>query len=289
MTNNIQLIKQQLYPQQAVKISAVPKAFNDSTHHLYLAQTLNHKAFIKLFSSETFQPEAFWHGMKLLFNFDLEEQFHHFDHLYHSLKQTTDLPITSIIATKEMPKHFLIAADFLEGNVANATNEETVKQLARHLAQIHQSKSSGFGYLHHPQPQSWPQHLQNKLPELLHGLATDEIERLNNQINQQFDCDSFCPIMPDLRWDQFLIIENDQLVLTDLDAFVLGPVALEWVLLEYLLPATLAKCFLETYQQYLKAPKLREVREVYRAILFSMNVLGETDYQKWQQQPTLFD
>lgn len=95
--------------------------------------------------------------------------------------------------------------------------------------------------------------------------------------------------MPDLRWDQFLTKKERLFALTDLDAIVYGPREMEWVLLEYLLTPSQAEVFLKEYTQFLPVPDLTEVRDVYRTLLYMMNVLGSTDYEAWMKQPKLFN
>ena len=62
---------------------------------------------------------------------------------------------------------------------------------------------------------------------------------------------------------------------------MIGPRELELVLLEYLLTPQQAEVFLNVYQSYLPWPDLSNQRLSYRLLLFLMNVLGETDIDKW--------
>ena len=94
--------------------------------------------------------------------------------------------------------------------------------------------------------------------------------------------------MPDLRWDQFLRQQDKLSALVDLDAIVYGPRTLEFVLLEYLLDPSQAECFAAEYQNYQVIPDLTDVRLPYRLLLFSMNVLGETDLDEWLNHPHRF-
>jgi hypothetical protein len=91
----------------------------------------------------------------------------------------------------------------------------------------------------------------------------------------------FVPIMPDLRWDQFRVLDDGRLALLDLDAFVVGPRELELVLLEYIIDKPHHDLFKEDYQKQLDYPDLTMVRLSYQVLLFAMNVLGETDLTKW--------
>ncbi|MEA1988688.1 MAG: hypothetical protein U9N57_05720, partial [Pseudomonadota bacterium] len=73
-----------------------------------------------------------------------------------------------------------------------------------------------------------------------------------------------------------------------LDAFVFGAVELEFVVLEYLLDEQQAEQFKDLYQASNTLPDLTECREVYRVLLFLMNILGEESFDTWMQAPTRF-
>jgi len=167
-----------------------------------------------------------------------------------------------------------------------------VKGLAQHLTALHQVKSHNFGAVYCDnktlRQTEWATHLKRCLPELLTRLPATEVRRLQAEIDEDFQPESFVLMMPDLRWDQFLQQAGQLSALTDLDAFVYAPLALDWVLLEYLLDEQQAELFKASYAVYHAIPRLQKVRSVYRAILFEMNVLGEKNYQAWCAQPYLF-
>ena len=98
----------------------------------------------------------------------------------------------------------------------------------------------------------------------------------------------FVPILPDLRWDQFLTDSNKLTGLVDLDAVVYGARELELVLLEYLLSEQQAGVFKKVYEGYQPIPDLTLCREPYRWLLFFMNVLGEQSHDAWMQAPMRF-
>lgn len=95
-------------------------------------------------------------------------------------------------------------------------------------------------------------------------------------------------IMPDLRWDQFLTDGKEITAFIDLDALIKAPIEIEFVILEYLLTPQQAVWFLEEYQKTQMVPNLSKTRNHYRKLLFSMNILGETNYQTWLKQPFIF-
>ena len=113
---------------------------------------------------------------------------------------------------------------------------------------------------------------------------------LGNALKQAADIEpnSFVPVMLDLRWDQFLIEDAKLKALVDLDAFVLAPSELELVLLELLFNEEQSALFAEEYQHFHSLPDLSMVRTAYRALLFLMHVLGETNCEKWLAKPAHF-
>jgi hypothetical protein len=124
------------------------------------------------------------------------------------------------------------------------------------------------------------EHHPSSIPENILSFALEQAKGIN--------VEKFMPIMPDLRWDQFLSQQNKLTALVDLDAIVLGPRELELVLLEYLLDEKQAALFKLYYQRQHSFPDLSKVRDTYRLLLFLMNVLGEKNIATWLQQKVLF-
>lgn len=188
-----------------------------------------------------------------------------------------------------------VRSSFLAGQGVQTeqVDQAIVEQLAKHLYSWHQLSSVRFGCLQQPQGerQSWPTHLHDYLQTLSEASSGDRqlkqqsLQQLSEQ-PEAFIPEQFGVIMPDLRWDQFLVAEG-QLALTDLDAVVFGPVALEWVLLEGLLTEQQACWFLQAYPG--RPPNLAPVRQVYRAVLSQLQVFGKQNAQAWLDLPAWFD
>ncbi|QBZ84114.1 aminoglycoside phosphotransferase family protein [Hydrogenovibrio crunogenus] len=277
----------------------IPSLYDDSSHTIFLHETASQKEVIKALNSQSAEDSPFWQGMAEFFGVHLKQQLQHFDSLYPLIAQYSPLEIPALLQTLVVPNESIwaIKTDFLPGQSVQSelVTSQMVRQLAEHLACLHQVESDQFGYIFgktktETKP-SWPQHVKQQLTQLLsvHPLLNStEQEALLGQIDARFQPSEFGVIMPDLRWDQFLQQENALTGLTDLDALVFGPVELDWVLLEYLLKPEQAQLFCAEYERHRAIPEIGAVRSVYRVMLFLMNVLGEKNYQAWRDYPALF-
>jgi len=273
----------------------IPSLYDDSSHTIFLHETASQKEVIKVLNSQSAEESPFWQGMADFFGVGLKQQLQHFESLYPLIAQYSPLEIPALLQTLVVPNESIwaIKTDFLPGQSVQSeqVTAQMVRQLAEHLACLHQVQSNQFGYIFGKTKTSWPQHLKQQLTQLLtvHPiLNSSEQEALLAQIDARFQPSKFGVIMPDLRWDQFLQQENALTGLTDLDALVFGPVELDWVLLEYLLTTEQAQIFCAEYERHRAIPEIEPVRSVYRVMLFLMNVLGEKNYQAWRDYPTLF-
>lgn len=285
-----------LQTDQPNTLEILPSLFSDSSHDIVLQHFDDHSDVIKAVRDEA-QGSTFWQGMQQLFGITLNQQIAQFEHNYPWLAQQTPLPLPRWLHTfyNAQDQACAVRSSFLSGQTLNAeaVQRSMVEQLARHLANWHRLTHSRFGTLQHPQGErkAWPKQLQRTLQSLPE--ITPSERQLKQQSMQQlaehpeaFVPEQFSVIMPDLRWDQFLV-EDGHLALTDLDAVVFGPVALEWVLLEALLTEQQASWFLQAYPA--TPPTLASVRQVYRAVLCQLQVFGDQNTQAWLNLPTWFD
>lgn len=264
-------------------IEELPLAFDDASHCIYLVKNQSTELVIKLIRLESINKSAFWEVMTDLFNASLLTQFEKFEEIYSSIKKISPITTPELIQKLSIPekKIFASQATYLQGKELNASdlNKTMITQLARHLSSCHQKT---------PPPPNWQKTLKTTLKKQLK--KHPEINsKILEQIDGRFNKGSFGLIMPDLRWDQFLSNGKQITALIDLDALVMGPIELDWVILEYLLSAQQAEWFIAEYAKFTPPPsKIEEVREVYRTLLFTMNILGETSIKKWFKQPHLF-
>ncbi len=277
-------------------LDILPCPFSDSSHHIVLQQFNDRTEVVKGLRDKALQT-PFWQGFECLFGVSLTQQIAVFETSYPWLAQQTSLPLPHWLDTffNDQGQACAVRSSFLSGQAVQIerVDQTMVEQLAQHLHGWHGLSSSRFGSLQQPQGerQSWPKQLQAFLQRLPDASASQR--HLKQQSLQQlaghpeaFVPEQFGVIMPDLRWDQFLVADG-RLALTDLDAVVLGPVALEWVLLEALLTEQQASWFLKAYPE--PPPTLAPVRQVYRAVLCQLQVFGDQNAQAWLDLPTWFD
>jgi hypothetical protein len=263
----------------------LPVLFEDSTHQLWYCDTVDGPMVLKVCNQENIQQSSFWRGMNKLFKANFPDNLQHMTTICQQIAATSSLAIPDTIAAQA---NSFVLARWLEGDTVQAENvtDTMVIQLAEHLGQLHQQAQTTWGSFHQPSlsAEQWPIRLHDTIKILAEDHSSSIPEDILNTALQQakaIQVDQFVPIMPDLRWDQFLQ-QNDRLsALVDLDAFVLGPKELELVLLEYLLSEQQAKIFKVHYQQYVAIPDLTLSRMSYRVLLFMMNVLGEQDLDNW--------
>lgn len=249
---------------------------------------------LKVCDGNAVANSTFWQGMSLLFDVQLPAQLGEFERVYDLVNQNTSLTIPNYIASdsdnRNKKQCAFILTKRMSGNMVEQQDidDGMVITLAKHLSQLHAQKEATWGRATEPKLafNEWSTRLKNTLitlaerytiPEGLLAEALVQTERITP--------DYAVPIMPDLRWDQFLQEGGRLSTLVDLDAIVFAPRELELVLLEYLLTPEQTKAFISEYQHQID---LSQVRKLYRLLLFMMNVLGETDYIVWSNRKNIF-
>lgn len=269
--------------------------YEDSTNSLWRLETDSGPLVLKLCDGHQIEQSRFWVGMRSLFDVHLPAQMHTFDQVYAFINQHSPLRIPALLAASAgsaeggYPGFVLAQALAGETLTIDAVTDTYVRQLAYHLASLHMQQQGCWGSLASPKfpAELWPVRLHDTLRTLASKQNLEEPQLLDVMAAQALRCRPtyFCPMMPDLRWDQFLLHDGQLSALVDLDAFVWGPVEMEFVLLEYVLTAQQWQIFATHYQRYCPLPALETVRAPYRMMLFLMNVLGEQDLQTWLQAP----
>jgi len=264
----------------------LPQKYGDSTHELWRLNNEQDNMFLKVCNNTGSQ---FWLVMQHLFGKDLHAEISGFRQLYRYIRENTLLEIPEIIDVKstdaETARHgSFILTNEVNGDVVDVANLKMVKQLAQHLAGLHHKKHDKWGTLKTPELNhlQWQEKLTNTLSLFANQQGVPK-EHLDHGLAAcQFATNmKFVPLMPDLRWDQFLQQNEELYALVDLDAFVLAPRELDFVLLEYILTAEQYSIFIQTYKGIHPIPDISQVRPAYRLLLFLMQVLGEQDIETW--------
>ncbi len=275
-------------PQLIASPSAMPNKFEDSTHQLMFCQTVDGDMVLKVCNDATIAGSPFWLGMNHLFAADFPNSLGKLHLTHEFLAQYSGLIVPEFVAASAnrfVLTRFLPGVDLEAGKV----EDQWVIQLASHIAQLHQRTFTQWGNLHAPQfsAEDWAKRLHETIIFLVAQRNMQIAEPMLNEILVQvknIQETEFVPMMLDLRWDQLSCLSENTLVLIDLDAFVVAPRALDLILIEYLLtPAQLA-LFKQHYVQTHTWPDCAAQKPCYQLLLFLMNVLGETNLEKWMNQ-----
>lgn len=277
----------------------VPPKFEDSTNRLwtvnYRTDGGNEEAILKLCHPLDIESSEFWQGMKVLFGVSFPHQMADYVKVYELVSQWSPLKVPPLVAARSSHEDFAgcLLTRKLPGLEVQGEQltKEVAARLGHHVGSLHRHKSERFGVLFAPQKSAdrWTGGVLNAVVQLARQKAVSvEAYRLELEaFERTFSGDEkeFVPIMLDLRWDQFLIHQQQLHALVDLDAMVWGARELEFVLLEYLLDESLWQGFIDAYIEYRDLPELDSVRTVYRLLLFFMNVLGEESLEAWMSAP----
>lgn len=263
--------------------------FEDSTHQLWHCNTVDGAMVLKVCNLASVQQSTFWLGLNALFGVDFPKRLGDTQRTEKLLTDRGYFAVPEVVAA--LDKRFVLTR-FLAGEDADTTrvSDADVTQLAQHVGQLHQLRFERWGDLHAPQftAEEWRSHLANTLEVLIKQNALEiPANLLSNVLAEitQIKATDLVPIMPDLRWDQLRRPEGDEtLALMDLDAFVIGPRALELVLIMYLLTPAQLDIFKSIYCQLNTWPDLNQEIRSYQLLLFLMNVLGEADLASWMQR-----
>lgn len=288
---NIAKDSQASLPTLLTEPTPLPQAFEDSSHQLWLCSTEVGECVLKVSRTDAIAESSFWQGMNTLFLIQFPQTLDTAGFTHHFIEEQGGLSVPPFIASSAGT---FVLTGFMAGEDLRTEQltQQDVIDLATHLGQIHQNSTDSWGALDQPRlpAQAWSTQLQNTLVLLRESSELVVTPELFEQAMMQaalIEEKSFVPIMPDLRWDQLRRLNSGALAVVDLDAFVIGPITLEWVLLEYLLTPEQMVVFQSVYADYQSIPNLNGCRECYRLLLFLMNVLGERDIQDWFANPSL--
>lgn len=284
-------VQQNTLPVLIAPASPITARFSDSTHQLWSCNTQDGPMVLKVCHQSRVQQSTFWLGINTLFQLDFPHSLHATQQISQFLHKAGAFAVPEVIA--EQARQFVLVRYMVgEDITADSVDEDCVRQLAHHLGKLHQHQSVNWGSLNNPSFNAvdWSVRLEDTLRVLAERASLPIPAKWMQQVReeiQQIRPQHFVPTMPDLRWDQLRRLENGQLAVVDLDAFVRAPRELDFVLLDYLLRPQHALAFKGTYSQYHDWPDVSTCRLTYRLLLFLMHVLGEPDLEKWLSQPVL--
>ena len=282
------------------KVDSIPQAFSDSTHHLWSLQgssSDNRNHFLKVFSNT---ESPFWQIMRELFDFDLRSEIADFSDTYTFIDKSTHLDIPELIKAEAFDNGnaYILTSELRGKSIASedlVNNDQIVKQMARHLGELHSRTNNNWGSLNCPlfSATDWSLRIEDTLfksAQKWGGVFSQSDKYLKQALGTcaLIEVQNFVPMMPDLRWDQFLQKDGEISALVDLDAFIFAPRELDFVILEYLLSPNQISVFSEVYSKHHAIPDISQVRPAYRLLLFYMQILGETDLEGWMNKEAIF-
>jgi len=255
----------------------LPQAFEDSTNDLWRLHRRAGANWLLRLRRDAAMDQPFWQGVSGLFG----PPFAELESRYRAIAELSPLRVPRAVG--RLPAlgatdHFV--SEWLEGETATAT-PENAERLGHHLAAVHAREvRPGSGT-------AWGERLARVIEQLGAGQpATAGFARDARRLPEPSD---WRWILPDIRWDQFLMREGRLDALVDIEAFVVGPPAMDFIALEYQLDAEQARRLVAAYRQHRPLPELRACRSVYRYLYFLMGILGETDLERWMAHPPLLD
>jgi hypothetical protein len=269
--------------------SLLPSKFADSTHQVFLCETVDGPMVLKVCDEGSVTQSGFWQGLNHLFLADFPNSLAQIGRIHDLLAKQGCFAIPEYVASS---RGRFVLSRFLSGEDVDAARitDVMVMQLAKHVGKLHQLRQSTWGNLHAPvyEARDWPKRLHATLLALAaQSGVTIRKSFLQDVLTQAnaIEESEFTPMMLDLRWDQFrTVAQSNALALIDLDAFVIGPRSLELVLLEYVLTPQQFALFKSIYTEKNDWPDYSAQKASYQLLLFLMQVLGETDLASWMKR-----
>lgn len=269
-------------PVQVTDYQAVVSPFDDATHSVYQLATAQGAFALKVLREK---QTPFWRGMDELFDVKLAQQVTRSTEHYACAADVFSLHVPTLIdcsgVSAQSPAYLLTS--WLAGEPIDSVSvsAQLIEDMAYADAQRHQKKLMTWGCVVDPSysMQDW----QARIASILPNVTSSALSILLNS-------DGFVPMIMDMRWDQCLQQQGRLSALVDIDALVYAPKALELVLMEYWLTPAELTIWRQTYLSCGgELPALRDVRSIYRQLLWPWQILGPSCQDEWMQWPTFFD
>jgi Ser/Thr protein kinase RdoA (MazF antagonist) len=273
------------------------------SNEVWHVRTAQGDYIVKITRSSSHPKKGFWFGMEALFGLDVYRNIKNQQSLVDFIGNHSPLVVPRIVridTSRELyPKPYVIyerlsgePADFKEG----PATKQLIRDLGDHLGSMDQESFNYWGsYPESPrmEPAEWPTRLiqvlrkQGELRFPGNAEMQRAIREAEEKINGMPVVSSFYMIMLDLHGEQFLAEDGRLKALVDIESHAIGPRELAWVSLEYAMKPEDASDFLAGYEKHLPAPKLGEIREIYRLLNFLIfTEVGS--FSSWMDQPAIF-
>jgi len=289
MTDSIKAKLQPLFTESLLQVDYLNPQ-QDNTNDAYLVTTANEKIYVvKALKNSNINRTPFWQGLNLLFNKTVADSIHSQTAIAEFLNKlqiiaaptaiqtdhtsNNSLQTPYVIMTKAEGQPILPGSDI----AAEVTkNKDIAYQLGFFLSKVHEQQFDYFGNM---SDKGVPlNEFPNVLAETMRKLATNRKAQQDPEVQKLLP--HYCAlaremqpptsaeiIMLDLWPQQFLLGDNALSALIDLESYVIGPIALELVLIELWL-GPLVK-FKEGYLSTgAKWPAFEDDRDLYRFFLY---------------------
>ncbi len=259
---------------------------HDNTNDVYAVQTKNGRYIVKIVK-DPLMNGTFWKGLNLLFGTTHEIAIEHQQALAEHLNRF--IPVPAVVKFQSDSNNPLnkpyIVMEMLPGNPVTKESDieahimsdpDCAYQLGAILNQIHQQTFSFFGNLElKGLPLSeFPKTLASTIEVLANSKKAKSSKEVQALLPYFLNKASNMPaptsaglIMLDLWPSQFLATEKDITALIDIESYVIGPIEMEFTLLELWLRKR--SKFKEAYlAKQVHWPDYEETREIYRYFLY---------------------
>lgn len=241
----------------------------------------------------------FWAGCSALFGIDPTNIFD-LEYINATLNPLSSLAIPQILSKGILDGRAYVMVECMAGSPLDhfgTLPEAALERFGQQLAHIHTLR---FPYYGHPTGRQrgllpvFHEHLvqtMNMLIEQYHADNTSIKEALKSISASALQLPApgeSSLIMVDMDPTQFLIKDGYVESLVDTEAYALGPRALDFIALEYILSRREAKALACGYRSVLALPELTAVRPVYRYFYRLLEIQGRPDIASWLAHPILF-
>ncbi|QKI88805.1 hypothetical protein [Thiomicrorhabdus xiamenensis] len=292
--------------QGAVSATLMPALFEDSTHQIWsIAYRDQNLKVLKLCQCDEVENAGFWNAMRALFDVSLIKDYSALAGAYHYFRHFSvfEVPALEAISASQENSVRWILTQTVHGKdlCTAAVTRDICCQLAAHLGSMHAETGEGVSFLAGRLYESeLPTGRQLDVSQFRHKIDAflnrhPRIQQLREcysqdfqQIRQQLKCLEWHKIVPmliDFRWDQLRIGEDGKLYLLDLDAALFAPIEMDWLMLELVLTPQQLEWVMDAYQGVI--PQVSQCRELYRALFYAMELLGDQPWSWWKAQPIL--
>ncbi|WP_319381327.1 hypothetical protein [Thiomicrorhabdus sp.] len=278
----------------------VKSLFDDSSHHLWLLEGKSgEKSFLKFASHASAEQSLFWQRMQLFFGVSFPDSVRNYQRLYPLVERLCGLKVPKVLdCGAEAPVGGWVLCQYLPGRVCGSETEipsgrmlntmiSSIENLYLNDQAFH---ATAIGDLLQPEisVEGWISFLIKRLES---SLQSESERQVWSKVRRRMagvaaEPGRLVPIMIDWRWDQFLVCA-EEVTLVDLDAWVWAPEELAWVLFELV--------WSESELDVLKSvcgdrvPVIGPWRDLYRLMLYQMEILGKVDLLEWMSRSTYFE